>query len=125
MPQPKRSRLKKPVVEIPGEAPPATNSAETPAQLAEGPEIHKEIRKDPSQEEISGVGLIKQGEVVVSHTQTHTHTPTSTDAAADAAAAAVAAEAAIKGLTADVVITRHMAVAAGGGLIPLPGGDFA
>src|ERR1035437_2084506 len=127
MPQPKRPRLKKQGAEKPGDALQATTSAETPAELVESTEVHKEIReeicKDPSQYEIPEVGLVKQGEDVVSDTQTNT--PTSPDVVAEALAAAAVAEAAIKRLKADVVITRHMAVAAGAGLIPLPVVDFA
>ena len=47
---------------------------------------------------------------------TQTSTLTSHDATADAA---------IKRLKADIIITRHVAVAAGAGLIPLPVVDFA
>jgi uncharacterized protein (DUF697 family) len=67
--------------------------------------------------------------------ETETYTPESVDSTIDAAAdrteilsasaAAAAADAAIKRLKADVVITRHVAVAAGAGLIPLPVVDFA
>lgn len=61
-----------------------------------------------------------------------TQTPLSTgpdavqDAAADAASTGAAAAAAeINRLKADIVITRHVAVAAGAGLIPVPLVDFA
>src|SRR4051812_43946871 len=82
---------------------------------------------------VSGVGLEIHKEEEIVH-KTQAPTPTSDDSAShaahsaaitDAVAVASAAEAAIKRLKADVVITRHMAVAAGAGLIPLPVVDFA
>lgn len=60
---------------------------------------------------------------------TQTHPPTGHDAAADAAAETPATSAAaaseINRLKADIIITRHVAVAAGAGLIPVPIIDFA
>jgi uncharacterized protein (DUF697 family) len=89
-------------------------------------ESTKENTENSGKDTLSGVGLKKQGEHAVPETETHTHTiaDSAPDTGAHAAAAA-AAEAAIKRLKADVVITRHVAVAAGAGLIPLPVVDFA
>jgi len=54
---------------------------------------------------------------------TQTETPRVNEASPDTAAASANAE--INRLKADVIITRHVAVAAGAGLIPVPIVDFA
>jgi uncharacterized protein (DUF697 family) len=57
--------------------------------------------------------------------ETQTQHPTGPNAATDATAEAPAAASEINRLKADIVITRHFAVAVGAGFIPLPLVDFA
>ena len=57
--------------------------------------------------------------------ETQTQQPTDHEAATDATVEAPAAASEINRLKADIVITRHVAVAASAGLIPLPIVDFA
>ena len=137
MPTPKKPKLRLPraqshSAERGSEESKCENIVITPSYKESQREIDENC-KDASQNIVTGVGLEHKKEDIVH--DTHATTPTSADPATDAtapdaavpwaAAAAAAADASIKRLKADVVITRHVALAAGAGLIPLPIVDFA
>jgi uncharacterized protein (DUF697 family) len=108
MSRPKKPRPRKHDAEKPADEPLVPTQESAPAN----PENFEEICR----EKLPTVVLNRIGENALSDTQTQP--PTGPDAAAAAAAE-------INRLKADVVITRHVAVAAGAGLIPLPIVDFA
>lgn len=124
MPEPKKPKFRRHFAEQPAAEPPVPALGSPPAN----PEEYLEINREKSPE----VVLNHLGENAVSETQTHP--ATGPDAATNAAHEAAADEAAatptgaaaeINRLKADIIITRHVAVAAGAGLIPLPLIDFA
>jgi uncharacterized protein (DUF697 family) len=92
--------------------------------------VGMEIDKESGNSKVTKVRLETQGgntvaDTVIQDHVTHDTAPDSGMAAEELAAAKASADAAIKKLKADVVITRHVAVAVGAGLIPVPIIDFA
>jgi uncharacterized protein (DUF697 family) len=120
MPGRKKPRLRKQNAEKPAGKPPAPTQENA---LADPEEFVKNGRQE------SPIVLqIQRGENAVPDMKTQP--PTGSDAAEEAAVAEApatpsAATAEINRLKADIVITRHVAVAAGAGLIPVPIVDFA
>ena len=123
MPEPKKPRLSKQNAEKAVVDPPAPAQGSAPAN----PEGVLEICGEKSHDLV----LKHLGENAVSDTQTHPLTGpeaaagAATEAAAEAPATPAGAAAEINRLKADIIITRHVAVAAGAGLIPVPLIDFA
>jgi uncharacterized protein (DUF697 family) len=123
MPGSKKPRLRKQDAQKPVDEPPAPGQESLPAI----PEEFVKVSREESPLRSTEVSSTDQtGENAVSDTQTQL--PNDSAAAADAAAADAAtagAAAEINRLKADIIITRHVAVAAGAGFIPVPIVDFA
>jgi uncharacterized protein (DUF697 family) len=122
MPEPKKPRFRRQFTEQPAAEPPVPAQGSPPAD----PEEFLEINREKSPE----VVLNQLGENAVFETQTHPATgpkaaTSATHETATAEATPTGATAEINRLKADIIITRHVAVAAGAGFIPVPLVDFA